>query len=93
MRNRRPNGGELHGTAKLTVPDVIAIRKLAGYGLSHRVLGSMFGVSHTNIGDIVRGKEWRQLLRRSGGQEVHAAERLASDARGRPHCRQLIEGS
>jgi hypothetical protein len=61
-RNRRPNGGELHGNAKLTVPDVIAIRKLAATGMTHRALGSMFGVSQTNIGDIVRREEWRRLL-------------------------------
>ncbi len=61
-RNRRPNGGELHGSAKLTVADVIAIRKLAADGMTHRALGSMFGVSHTNIGDIVRRTEWRRLL-------------------------------
>ena len=64
-RNRRPNGGELHGNAKLTVPDVIAIRKLAANGMTHRALGSMFGVSHTNIGDIVRRQEWRRLLVKS----------------------------
>jgi hypothetical protein len=62
MSNRRPNGGELHGGAKLTVRDVIAIRELAAYGMTHRALGSLFGVSHTNIGDIVRYREWRQLL-------------------------------
>jgi hypothetical protein len=61
-RNRRPNGGELHGSAKLTVADVIAIRKLAANGMTHRALGSMFGVSHTNIGDTVRRQQWRQLL-------------------------------
>jgi hypothetical protein len=64
-RNRRPNAGELHGSAKLTVPDVLMIRKLAAGGMTHRALGSMFGVSHTNIGDIVRRKEWRQLLTKS----------------------------
>jgi hypothetical protein len=61
-RNRRQNGGELHWNAKLTVRDVVAIRKLARDGMTHRALGSMFGVSHTNIGDIVRRKEWRRLL-------------------------------
>jgi len=71
MRNRRPNGGELHGNAKLTVADVIAIRTLARNGMTYRSLGSMFGVSHTNIGDIVRRREWRQLLRRPApGQRV-----------------------
>jgi hypothetical protein len=65
MSNRRSNGGEFHGSAKLTVTDVIAIRKLAAEGMTHRALGSMFGVSHTNIGDIVRRREWRQLLAKS----------------------------
>jgi hypothetical protein len=61
-RNRRPNGGELHWNAKLTVHDVTAIRKLARNGMTYRALGSMFGVSHANIGDIVRRQEWRRLL-------------------------------
>ena len=65
MSNRRSNGGEFHGSAKLTVTDVIAIRKLATEGMTHRALGSMFAVSHTNIGDIVRRTEWRQLLAKS----------------------------
>ena len=64
-RNRRPGAGEFHGNAKLTVPEVIAIRKLAANGMTHRALGAMFDVSHTNIGDIVRRKEWRQLLVKS----------------------------
>jgi hypothetical protein len=60
--NRRPNAGELHGSAKLTVSEVVAIRELAAIGITHRALGSMFGVSHTNIGAIVRRQEWRRLL-------------------------------
>ena len=64
VRNRRPNGGELHWNAKLTVHDVIAIRELARDGMTYRSLGSMFGVSHSNIGDIVRHQEWRRLLRK-----------------------------
>jgi hypothetical protein len=63
MRNRRPAGGELHGNAKLTVSDVVAIRRLAHDGLSHRALGLMFGVSHVNIGLIVRHRGWRRLQR------------------------------
>jgi hypothetical protein len=78
MRNRRPTAGELHGSAKLTVPDVIAIRKLAANGMTHRALGSMFGVSHTNIGDIVRRKEWRRLLVKSV-----SGPRVASDHEAR----------
>jgi hypothetical protein len=70
-RNRRSNGGEFHGSAKLTVTDVIAIRELAANGMTHRALGAIFGVSHTNIGAIVRRQEWRQLLAKSAsGQRV-----------------------
>jgi hypothetical protein len=74
-RNRRPNGGELHWNAKLTVPDVVAIRELARNGMTHRALGSMFGVSHTNIGEIVRRQEWRRLLRKPA-----LAQRVASES-------------
>lgn len=63
LRNRRPNGGELHGNAKLTAREVVAIRALARRGVTHRALGSMFGVSHANIGYIVRREAWRRLLR------------------------------
>ena len=64
LLNHRPSAGEIHGSAKLTVEEVIAIRELAGRGLTHRELGAMFGVSHTSIGDIVRGQSWRLLLRK-----------------------------
>ena len=43
-RNRPPSAGELHGSAKLTVSDVVAIRELAAIGITHRALGSIFGV-------------------------------------------------
>jgi hypothetical protein len=75
VRNRRPNGGELHWNAKLTVNDVIAIRELARNGMTHRSLGSMFGVSHTNIGDIVRREEWRRLLRKPALEQRVTRER------------------
>ena len=75
MGNRRPNNGELHGNAKLTVHDVIAIRTLARAGFTHRALGSMFGVSHANIGYIVRRQQWRLLLRRPSSEQ-HAVVEL-----------------
>jgi hypothetical protein len=65
MSNRRENAGELHGTAKLKVPEVIAIRELARSGLTQPALGSTFGVSHSNVGYVVRREEWRKLLRKS----------------------------
>jgi hypothetical protein len=73
-RNRRPQGGEFHGSAKLKVPDVIAIRELAANGMTYRALGAMFGVSHTNIGDIVRREEWRQLLAKPASEPRVAHE-------------------
>jgi len=69
IANRRPSGGELHGSAKLTVDDVIAIRKLASTGMTHRALATKFGVSHTTVGQIVRGQIWRHLLRKPASSE------------------------
>lgn len=83
MSNRRPTAGEFHGNAKLTVPDVLAIRELARHGFTHRFLGAVFGVSHTSIGDIVRLEEWRQLLRKPGFEERVASERQARVRDGR----------
>ena len=61
--NRRSNAGELHPNAKLTVEEVVLIRRVAALGVSQRRLGSVFGVSHTNIGYIVRGQAWLRLAR------------------------------
>jgi predicted DNA-binding protein (UPF0251 family) len=74
MHNHRPQGGELSAHAKLTVDNVIAIRRLASTGMTHRALGAMFGVSHTTIGDIVRGEIWRQLLRKPVRETRNAPE-------------------
>ena len=62
-RNRRTNAGERHGNAKLTVEDVLAIRDLVAHGVSYRRVGSIFGISHTNVGYIVHGQAWRRLVR------------------------------
>jgi len=60
MRNRyKPHHGEQHGRAKLTKRQVSTIRKLYASGnWSHPTLGAKFGVSHTQIGRIVRGQSW-----------------------------------
>ena len=75
-RNRRYIGGELHWNAKLTVRDVIAIRALAANGMTYRALASRFGVSHSNIGLIVRRQEWRRL------EQAPAHRRRAARERG-----------
>ena len=80
MSNRRSNGGEFHGSAKLTVTDVIAIRKLAADGMTHRALGARYSVSVTpTSGTSSGGKEWRQLLEKSASGHQVAREQ---DERG-----------
>ena len=46
---------------KLSKEQVIEIRKLIKQGLTHRQIGSIFGVSHTTIGEIKRCKLWKHL--------------------------------
>jgi hypothetical protein len=58
--NRRTYRGERHPNAKLSADDVFAIRLLARYGATHRSIGSGFGVSHANVGYVVRGEAWRE---------------------------------
>lgn len=67
VRNRRPNSGELHPNAKLTVDDVVEIRRLSRRGVTQRRLGTRFGVSGANVGYIVRGQAWRHPTRAGEG--------------------------
>ncbi len=62
MLNRRSNRGERHANSRLTGDDVFAIRLMANYGATYRSIASAFGVSHANVGQIVRGKAWREPL-------------------------------
>jgi hypothetical protein len=62
MLNRRSNRGERHPNAKLTVDDVSSIRRLARSGITYRAMASVFGVSSANVGYIVRGEAWRELV-------------------------------
>lgn len=48
--------GSRQGLAKLTEDDVHEIRKSTE---TQRALGERFGVSHTTIGKILRGQNWR----------------------------------
>ena len=78
--NRRSNRGERHSNAKLTVDDVLSIREMASYGATYRSLASAFGVSHANVGYIVRGEAWQAPVVDAGDPE---AARLGG-ARDRP---------
>lgn len=72
--NRRSNRGELHPNARLTAEQVAETRRLARRGVPYRRLGSLFGVSGSNVGYIVRREAWRHLARRAdlpgGGDNV-----------------------
>jgi len=62
-RDKRPRWeGEKMFTAKLTAALVSEIRQLYDYGFSLRELAGIYGVDHTNISLIVRGKTWKHLL-------------------------------
>jgi hypothetical protein len=76
--NRRSNRGELHSNAKLTVDDVLSIRRMARDGATYRSLASVFGVSHANVGYIVRGVAWRGDIGDPGHPEP-APQRWARD--------------
>ena len=67
--NRRSYRGERHPNAKLTVDDVLSIRWMARYGATYRSIASAFGVSHANVGYIVRGEAWQALPLGAGVQE------------------------
>ena len=77
MRNRRVPHGELHYSAKLTDADIVEIRRLARLGLTQRRLGCMFGVSHNDVGYIVRRQTWRHV-----GGDTEAVARPASQRDG-----------
>lgn len=54
--------GIRHTNAVLTVPQVAEIKRLLALRiLTHRQLGAMYGVTHTTIGYIARGKQWADV--------------------------------
>jgi hypothetical protein len=69
MHNRRSNAGERHVNAKLTFDDVWTIRLLAQDGFTVRSIATAFGVSHANVGYIVREVAWRKRIEEPGHPE------------------------
>lgn len=55
------NRGERHGCAKLTGPDVIAIRRRRGAGERNGALAAEFGVTPATICDITHGRSWTHV--------------------------------
>ncbi len=74
IHNRHTACGEAHGSAKLKVDDVIAIRELAQHGVRYRLLASTFGVNTETIRAIVRHKTWRRLVRKPEFEQRVASE-------------------
>lgn len=68
MRDRGQKGrngfveGESCHLSKLTENQVLEIRRLKKGGKSNTFLSKQFGVTSTNIAEIVNGKTWRYLL-------------------------------
>lgn len=58
-RKGRTASGARHGGAKLSAEDVRTIRYLSG-AIAQRQLAARFGVSVSNISQIVRGYSWRE---------------------------------
>jgi hypothetical protein len=80
--NRRTYRGERHPNAKLSVDDALSIRWMARYGATYRSIASAFGVSHANVGYIVRGEAWQSLILDAGDPEP-------ARQRGARECLQL----
>ncbi len=58
--SRAPHG-EKCGTHKLCTQDVLAIRARAGTGITHRELASRYGVSQSEITQIINRKRWTHI--------------------------------
>lgn len=61
VRKGRAASGESNAQAKLTEPDVIAIRALRKDGMLQYEIAERFGISRANVGYIVRRKTWTQV--------------------------------
>lgn len=53
--------GALNGRAKLTDGDILKIRAAARIGTAHAVLAATFGVSKSQVTNLVKGRTWRHL--------------------------------
>lgn len=59
---RAPTRGEANGRAKLSESQVAKIRQRhAGGDIAQRALAREYGVSHTQIRQIISGKQWREM--------------------------------
>lgn len=61
------NFGERNGNSRLTVNDVLEIRRLYRLGVGPRKLAAQFGVNRNHIRHIAIGKKWGHIGRCDGG--------------------------
>lgn len=61
VRKDRHNRGERHGKAKLTPPDVIAIRSLIEAGAPRKSIADRYGVAVETVSSIGALRTWRHL--------------------------------
>lgn len=60
VRKGRKAAGERHPMAKLTAQDAAAVRQALAAGEPTAAIAARFGVSRTTVGDIGRGRIWRE---------------------------------
>jgi predicted XRE-type DNA-binding protein len=60
-RINRPLHGSNHSNSKLKENDILQIKILRNMGFKQKEIGSIFGVSQVQIGNILRGKQWNHL--------------------------------
>lgn len=59
-RMNKPRG-EDHGNCKLTISQVLEIRKLASEGMTHPTIADMFCIGRSGVGRIVRREIWKHI--------------------------------
>lgn len=58
-RGFKRQSGEANGASRLKTADVAAIRAAHSAGESYRAIARRFGVSASQVGNIIRGDSWR----------------------------------
>ena len=53
--------GETHGKSKITSENVIEIRNLYSSGMSQRKIAKRYGISQSNVCDIVNRRTWKHV--------------------------------
>lgn len=54
--------GDMHGSSRITSADVIAIREVYALGgISQQKLGERYGISQTQVSQIVLRKLWKSV--------------------------------